>query len=131
MVGGIRGFGDKTDGTVIDCIEFAEYHSAIHLVTKAPYTTHHCDLCALVGWPHWLQVLYKSMLGKAPPYLSLLVTITTPTHSMLSSRYISLVIPKANTSFGLSFQFSAANDWNELQKSLKLETYISLTNFKH
>jgi hypothetical protein len=28
-----------------------------------------------------------------------------------------------NSSFGrLSFQFSAANDWNELQKSLKLET---------
>ena len=46
--------------------------------------------------------------------------------------YISLVIPKANTSFGhLSFQISAASDWNELQKSLKLETYISLTNFKH
>jgi hypothetical protein len=31
----------------------------------------------------------------------------------------------------LSFQFSAANDWNELQKSLKLDTHISLTNFKH
>ena len=45
--------------------------------------------------------------------------------------YIALVIPKANTSFGrLSFQFSASNDWNELEKSLKLETYISLTNFK-
>ena len=67
-----------------------------------------------------------------PPYLSSLVTITTPTRSTRSSRYISLVIPKANTSFGLlSFQFSAANDWNNLQKSLKLETYISLTNFKH
>jgi hypothetical protein len=40
--------------------------------------------------------------------------------------------PKAISSFGhLSFQFSAANDWNELQKSLKLETHISLTNFKH
>uniref|UniRef100_A0A8C7GGK5 Eukaryotic translation initiation factor 3 subunit C N-terminal domain-containing protein n=1 Tax=Oncorhynchus kisutch TaxID=8019 RepID=A0A8C7GGK5_ONCKI len=25
------------------------YHSAIRFVTKAPYTTHHCDLCALVG----------------------------------------------------------------------------------
>jgi hypothetical protein len=51
---------------------------------------------------------------------------------MHSSRHISLVIPKANTSFGrLSVQFSAASDWNELQKSLKLETYISLTNFKH
>jgi hypothetical protein len=45
---------------------------------------------------------------------------------------ISLVTPKANSSFGrLSFQFSAANDWNELQKSLKLETHISLTNFKY
>jgi hypothetical protein len=27
------------------------YHSAICFVTKAPYTTHHCDLYALVGWP--------------------------------------------------------------------------------
>jgi hypothetical protein len=51
---------------------------------------------------------------------------------MRSSRYISLVIPKANSSFGrISFQFSAANNWNELQKSLKLESYISLSNFKH
>jgi hypothetical protein len=116
----------------------AVYHSAIRFVTKAPYTTHHCDLYALVGWPslhicrktHWLQVIYKSMLVIAPPYLSSLVTITTP--ALRSSRYISLVISKANTSFGrLSFQFSAANDWNELQKLLKLETYISPTNFKH
>jgi hypothetical protein len=99
----------------------------------------HCDLYALVGWPslhirrqiHWLQVIYTSLLGKAPPYLSSLDTIATPTRSTRSSRYISLVIPKANTSFGrLSFQFSAANDWTELQKSLKLETYISLTNLK-
>ena len=43
----------------------AVYHSAIHFVTKATYTTHHCDLYALVGWPslhilrqtHWLQVI--------------------------------------------------------------------------
>jgi hypothetical protein len=91
--------------------------SAIRFVTKSPYTTHH--LYALVGWPslhircqtHWLQVIYKSMLGKPQPYLSSLVTITTPTHSTRSSRYISLIIPKANTLFGpLSFQFSAACD---------------------
>ena len=116
------------------------YHSAICFVTKAPYSTHHCDVYALVGWPslhiccqtHWIQVIYKSLLGKAPLYLSSLVTIATPTRSMRSSRYISLVIPKANTSFGLlSFQFSAANDWNKLQKSLKLESYVSLSNFKH
>ena len=71
------------------------------------------------------------MLGKALPYLSSLVKMATPTRNTRSSRCISLVIPKANTSFGrLSFQFSAACDWNELQKSL-LETFISLTNFKH
>uniref|UniRef100_A0A8K9VC74 Reverse transcriptase domain-containing protein n=1 Tax=Oncorhynchus mykiss TaxID=8022 RepID=A0A8K9VC74_ONCMY len=97
----------------------AVYHSAIRFVTKAPYTTHHCDLYALVGWSslhirrqtHWLQVIYKSILGKAPPYLSSLVTMATPTRSTRSSRCISLIIPKANTSFGrLSFQFSAACD---------------------
>jgi hypothetical protein len=48
---------------------------------------------------------------------------------MRFSRYISLVTPKANSSFGrLSLQFSAANDWNKLQKSLKLETLTSLTS---
>ena len=107
----------------------AVYHSAIRFVTKAPYT-HHCDLYALVGWPslhirrqiHWLQVIYKALLGKAPPYLRSLFPITTPTRSIRSSRYISLAIPKTNTPFGrLFFQFSAANDWNDLRKSLKLE----------
>ena len=85
-----------------------------------------------VARPTGSRSSFQSMLGKAPPYLSSLVTITTPTCSTRSSRYISLVTPKVNSSFGLlSFQFSAANDWNELQKSLKLEAYISLTNFKH
>ena len=115
----------------------AVYHSAIRFVTEAPYTTHHCDLYTLVGWSslhtrrqtHWLQVIFKFLLGKAPPYLSSLVTIAAPTRSTCSSRYISIVTPKANSR--LSFQFSAANDWNELQKSLKLETPISLTSFKH
>ena len=70
-------------------------------------------------------------LGKGPPYLSSLVTIAAHTCSTCSSRYISLVVPKATSSFGgLSFQFSAANDWNKLQKSLNVESYISLTNFK-
>ena len=85
----------------------AVYHSAIRYVTKAPYTTHHCELYALVGWPslhtryqtHWLQVIYKSLLGKALPYLSSLVTIAPTTRSTHSSRYISQVIPKANSSW--------------------------------
>jgi hypothetical protein len=85
----------------------AVYHSAIRFVTKAPYTTHHCNMYALVCWPslhtrrqtHWLPVIYKTLLGKAPPYLSSLVTIAAPTRSTRSSRYISLVTPKANSSF--------------------------------
>jgi hypothetical protein len=112
----------------------------VRFVTIAPYTTHHCELYALVGWPllhtrrqtPWLQVIYKSLLGKTPPYLSSLATIAAPTRSTRSSRYISLVTPKANSYFGrLSFQFSAANDWNKLQKSLKLETLTTFTGFKH
>uniref|UniRef100_A0A8C7P4G4 Reverse transcriptase domain-containing protein n=1 Tax=Oncorhynchus mykiss TaxID=8022 RepID=A0A8C7P4G4_ONCMY len=139
----ILDFGDViykiASNTLLNKLD-AVYHSAIRFVTKAPYTTHHCDLYALVGWPslhtrrqiHWLHVIYKTLLGKVPPYLSSLVTIASPTCSTRSSRYISLVTPKTNSFFGrLSFQFSAANDWNELQKSLKLETLISLTSFKH
>ena len=37
----------------------AVYHSAIRFVTKAPYSTHHCDLYALVGWPS-LHTSYSS-----------------------------------------------------------------------
>ena len=65
------------------------YHSDIRFITKAPYTTHHCDLYALFGWPslhirrqtHWLQVIYNSLLGKALPYLSSLVHIAKPPRS--------------------------------------------------
>ena len=72
------------------------------------------------------------MLGKALPYLSSLVTITTPTRSTRSSRYISLIIPKANTSFGrLSFQFSAASDWNELQKTKQKIAEVGDFYFPH
>jgi hypothetical protein len=72
------------------------------------------------------------LLGKSS-ILSQLTGHHISTHrSTRSTRYISLVTPKANSSCGrLFFQFSAANDWNELQKSMKLETHISITNFKH
>jgi hypothetical protein len=67
----ILDFGDViykiASNTLLNKLD-AVYHSAIHLVTKAPYTTHQCDLYALVGWSslhilrqtHWLQVIYKS-----------------------------------------------------------------------
>uniref|UniRef100_A0A8C7LFM3 Uncharacterized protein n=1 Tax=Oncorhynchus kisutch TaxID=8019 RepID=A0A8C7LFM3_ONCKI len=52
--------------------------------------------------------------------------MATPTRSTRSSRCISLIIPKANTSFGrLSFQFSAACDWNEFSKNFLAPTINS------
>ena len=80
----------------------------------------------LLTGPRYIFFAKSNGSRKALPYLSSLVTLATPTLTPSSCRYISLVIPKANSSFvRLSLQFSAANDWNELQKSLKLETYIS------
>ena len=32
MVGSVWGFGDKTDGTVIDCIHFVEYSVAGYFI---------------------------------------------------------------------------------------------------
>jgi len=104
------------------------YHSVIRFVTNAPYNTHHCKLYALVGWKslttlrltHWYQLIYKSLLGKVPSYLSCLVSIALPSRILRSSRYIVLVTPKVRTAFGQkSFQFAAAKDWNELQKNPK------------
>uniref|UniRef100_A0A8C8H3N3 Phosphoacetylglucosamine mutase n=1 Tax=Oncorhynchus tshawytscha TaxID=74940 RepID=A0A8C8H3N3_ONCTS len=108
----------------------AVYHSAIRFVTKAPYTTHHCDRYALVGWPslhirrqtHWLQVIYKSLLGKAPPYLSSLVIIAAPTHSKRSSRYDqkALLVDGANGIGALKVC--------EMETYLKKELQLSLFN---
>ena len=88
----ILDFGDViykiASNTLISKLDVV-YHSAVRFLTKAPYTTHHCDLYALIGWPslhirrqtHRHQVIYKSLLGKALPYLSSLVTIPEPTSS--------------------------------------------------
>ena len=53
----------------------------------------------------------KALLGKAPPYLSSLVTIT-PTRSMRSSRYISLVIPKAAFLYSSLLSMTGTNSKN-------------------
>ena len=95
----ILDFGDViyklASNTLLNKLD-AVYHSAIRFVTVLSYTTPHCDPCALIGWPslhtrrqiHWLQVIYKSQVVKAPPYLSSLVTIAAPIPSTCSSKYI-------------------------------------------
>ena len=67
---GVLDFGDVifkiASNTLLSKLDVV-YHSAIRFVTKAPHTTPHCDLYALVGWPwlhinrqtNWLQVIYR------------------------------------------------------------------------
>ena len=92
------------------------------LSPKPHNTTHHCDQYALVGWPslhtrrqtHWLHVIYKTLQGKVPTYLTSLVTIASPTCSTRSTR--SLVTSKTNSFFGW------LSCWRILPPSLALST---------
>lgn len=115
------------------------YHTCIRFVTSAPFNTHHCNLYSLVNWPslhsrrllHWYHFIYKTIIGKTPHYLSSVLTILTNTRNLRSSDFITMVIPRVRTSLGRSsFHFAAPNDWNKLQKTLRLHTLIPLAAFK-
>ena len=62
------------------------YHFAIRFATNAPHRTHHCDLYTLTNWPpleirrniHWLMLLFKTLLGLTPPYLTQLLHLRPP-----------------------------------------------------
>ena len=140
VVGSIWGFGDKTDGNVIASNTQlskldAVYNSANRFVTKAPYTSRN----ALVGWSslhirhqtHWLQVIYKSLLGKALPYLSSLVTIATPTRSIRSSRYFSLVIPKAKTLLAAAVHSPSVNSPSNQLPTSSTYLFLFFCSFAH
>ena len=110
------------------------YHSAIRFATNAPYRTHHCTLYSSVNWSslytrrktHWLMLIYKTLLGLTPPYLRYLLQPSSSTYNTRSASHILLKFPKAHTSLGRSsFQFAAASDWNELQQTLKLDSFVS------
>ena len=115
------------------------YHSAIRFATNAPYRTHHCTLYSSVNWSslytrrktHWLMLIYKTLLGLTPPYLRYLLQSSSSTYNTSSGSHILLKVSKAHTSLGCSsFQFAAASDWNELQQTLKLDSFISISSFK-
>lgn len=115
------------------------YHSAIRFATNAPFKTHHCTLYSSVNWPslhtrrniHWFMLIYKTLLGLSPPYLCHLLQITSAAYNTRSAHHILLKVPKTNTVLGLSsFRSAAARDWNNLQKTLKLDNFISKSVFK-
>lgn len=115
------------------------HHSAIRFATNAPYHTHHCDLYKLVGWPslhtrrlhHWFLFIYKTILGKAPLYLSSLFHAAHNTYHTRSSNLIKFSIPPTSTTFGHNaFRFASVHDWNILQNTLKLTSLIPISTFK-
>ena len=75
--------------------------------------------------------IYKTLLGLTPPYVRYLLQPSSSTYNTRSDSPILLKVPKAHTSLGRSsFQFAAASDWNELQQTLKLDRFISISSFK-
>uniref|UniRef100_A0A3B1KHQ9 Reverse transcriptase domain-containing protein n=1 Tax=Astyanax mexicanus TaxID=7994 RepID=A0A3B1KHQ9_ASTMX len=115
------------------------YHSAIRFAINAPFKTHHCSLYSAVSWPslhirrlsHWYMLIYKTLVGLSPQYLSSLLQYSSSSYNTRSAHLIMLQVPKMKTSLGLlAFQAAAANDWNLLQKTLKLDLFISMSDFK-
>ncbi|KAK0137933.1 RNA-directed DNA polymerase from mobile element jockey [Merluccius polli] len=115
------------------------YHSAIRFATSASYNTHHCTLYATIGWSslterrfkHWIQFIYKAIIGKLPSYISLLLNCQSSAYQTRSSSYFLLTVPNARTELGKSaFCFDAPMSWNLIQRTLKLESLITFEQFK-
>ena len=117
----------------------AVYHSAIRFITGDPYDTHHCTLYANVGWPslaqrrdkHMYLFIYKALLDTLPPYICALLSQTSNSYCTRSSELLLLNIPRIRTDFGeTAFSFCAPTAWNNLQRTLKLDTLVPLSHFK-
>ena len=116
----------------------AMYHSALRFITGDRYGTHHCTLYNKVGWPalserrdfHWKILIYKTIIGLMPPYLASLISWNRNTVNTRSLSLLTLHLPHANTKLGkTAFCFKAPFIWNEVQKSLRLCSFISLREF--
>ena len=116
----------------------AVYHSALRFITGDRYGTHHCTLYNKVGWPalsekrdgHWKTFIYKTIIGLMPLYLSSLIHWNCNTLNTRSQSWLSLYLPHVNTKLGkTAFCYKAPYIWNEVQKSLRLCSFISLREF--
>ena len=102
--------------------------------------THNCKLYEKVGlsslytrrMEHWYMFLYKAILHDLPPYLcSLMVPKTNSARITRSSSLIMYNVPRTRTTFGESaFKSFAPSSWCKLQEHLKLESLITLNNYK-
>jgi hypothetical protein len=127
--------------TILPQLDYGDviYRSAGKGATNAPYRTHHSTLYSSVNWStlythrktHWLMLIYKTLLGLTPSYLRYLLQPSSSTYNTCIASHILLKVPEAHTSLGSSsFQFAAVSDWNKLQQTLKLDSFISISSFK-
>ena len=116
------------------------YHAALRFVSNSGFRTHHCKLYEKVGlsslytrrMEHWYMFLYKAILHDLPPYLcSLMVPKTNSARITRSSSLIMYNVPRTRTTFGESaFKSFAPSSLCKLQEHLKLESLITLNNYK-
>ena len=104
-------------------------NAAAQIVTKTPAI---CHITPVLHKLHWLPIKYridykillhtfKSIHNLAPPYLSDLLHINTPTLSLRSASSLSLTVPTArlSTMGARAFSRSAPHLWNSLPPDLR------------
>ena len=116
------------------------YHAALRFITYLPFRTHHCTLYAAVGWfslgarrlQHWYTFIYKAILGGIlPSYISSKFELNQNGLNLRSNAWIRCVVPAFTSEVGKKcLAFYGPWSWNDLQKSLKLPTFISVRRFK-
>ena len=79
------------------------------------------------GAPHDLLTTHRALNGKAPKYITDLLTPYIPARNLRSEGEANLVVPKTHTkTFGeRAFSFAAAVEWNKLPKKLRENNALS------
>ncbi|KAK0132534.1 hypothetical protein N1851_032613 [Merluccius polli] len=104
-------------------------NSAARIITKTPSINH---ITPILQQLHWLPIkhriefkillfTFKAIHNLAPPYLSDLLHVATPTRTLRSSASIHLTVPSARlTTMGSrAFSRSAPRLWNSLPPQLR------------
>lgn len=104
-------------------------NAAARIITKTPAI---CHITPVLFQLHWLPIEYrinfkillhtfKAIHNLAPPYLSDLIHINTPTRSLRSTSSINLIVPRVrlSTMGSRAFSCSAPRLWNSLPPDIK------------
>ena len=81
---------------------------------------------------HWLNFVYKALLGELPLYISSKFKLVNNRLNLRSNTWLHCVVPKGTKTVGgkKSLQYFGPWSWNDLQSDLKLASFIPLRSFK-